>query len=239
VSTLMRGLVGLAALPATTLDGRAVPARLRLAPQLPAGWERLTIRNLRWHDVTADVSIARAAGGFSVHVAPRGGALPIEMHAMLAPGSRQLTRDLLWRPATPGAGTSRGLELVRTETVAAPSTFTLRATPGIRVVPLHEPLELGDLSSRLRVIDATLDGSVYTLRVEGRRGRSYLVRLLAPPTVSVQGAVVLPPAAGAAGTPEGQLLRIDMPPADPASAGAVLRRTDWATATVRVTLRQP
>jgi hypothetical protein len=167
-------------------------------------------------------------------VSPRGGALPIELHAILPPGSRQPTRDVRWRPAASAAGPSRGLHVVRVENVAAPAAFTLRATPGVRVVPLHAPLELGDLSSRLRVIDATLDGSTYTLRVEGRRGRSYQLRLLGPGVRSVQGAALLAPPAGATARPEGDLLRIDMPPADPAAAGAVLKRSDWSTATVTV-----
>ena len=239
MSTLMRGLVGLNALPAGTLDGRPVPARLQLAPQLPASWGWLKIRNLRWQNVTADVSITRDASGLSVEVSPRGGTLPVEVHAILPPGSRQLTRDMLWRPVTPGAAASRGLHVRRFESVTAPSAFTLRATPGVRVVPLHAPLELGDVSSRLRVIDATLEGSTYTVRVEGRRGRSYQVRLLGPGVLSVQGATLLAPPAGTAARPEGDLLRIDMPPADPAPAGAVLRRSDWAAVTVTVTLRQP
>jgi hypothetical protein len=238
MSTLMRGLAGVNALPAGTRDGRPVPARLQLAPQLPAGWGWLKVRNLRWQNVTADVSITRDAGGLSVEVSPRGGALPVELHAILPPGARQLTRDLLWRPVTPGGSLSRGLHLVRTEIVGAPSTFTLRATPGVRVVPLHAPLELGDLSSRLRVIDATLEGSTYTLRVEGRRGRSYQVRLLGPGVVSVQGAALVEPPAGAAARSEGALLRIDMPPADASASGAVLKRTDWATTTVTVRLAE-
>jgi hypothetical protein len=236
MSTLMRGLVGLNALPAATIDGTPVPARLQLAPQLPAGWGWLKIRNLRWRNITADVSISRSAGVLSVEVSPRGGPLPLELHAMLPPGSRQLTRDLLWRPAVPAAATARGLHLMRTETITAPATLTLRATPGIRVMPLHAPLELGDLSSRLRVIDATLDGSTYTLRVEGRRGRSYEVRLLGPPAASVQGATRVAPVQGTSPASEGELLRIDMPPADPSAARAVWKRTDWATATGTVEL---
>jgi hypothetical protein len=239
MSTLMRGLVGLNALPAGALDGRAVPARLQLAPQLPAGWGWLKVRNLRWQGVTADVSIARDGGGLSVEISPRGGALPLELHAILPPGARQLPRDVLWRPVTPAASLSRGLRLGRFESVTAPSAFTLRATPGVRVVPLHAPLALGDVSSRLRVIDATLVGSTYSLTVEGRRGRSYQVRLLGPPALSVEGATRMAPAAAADGGPEGEILRIDMPPADAASAGAVLKRSDWAKVTVRVTLRQP
>jgi hypothetical protein len=241
MSTLMRGLVGLNALPAGTRDGRPVPERLQIAPQLPAGWGWLRIRNLRWHDVTADVSITRNAAGLSVEVTPRGGALPVELHAILPPGSVPLTRDMRWQPLKPGHGTSRGLHLVRIEQVAAPASFTLRATPGVQVVPLHAPLELGDASSRLRVIDATLEGSTYTLRAEGRRGRSYQVRLLAPSVQAVEGATLVAPTAGAPARPEGALLRIDMPPADPAASGAVLKRSDWAAVTVTVQLgpRQP
>jgi len=241
MSTLMRGLVGLNALPAGALDGRPVPARLQLAPQLPAGWGWLKIRNLRWQGVTADVSITRDGGGLAVEISPRGGALPLELHAILPPGARQLTRDLLWRPVTPGVSPSRGLHLRRFESVAAPAAFTLRAAPGVRVVPLHAPLALGDVSSRLRVIDATLDGSTYTLDVEGRRGRSYQVRLLGPPALSIEGATRMAPSAAAASGAEGEILRIDMPPADAASAGAVLKRSDWAkvTVTVRLGSRQP
>jgi hypothetical protein len=109
----------------------------------------------------------------------------------------------------------------------------------VRVIPLHAPLELGDVSSRLRVIDAALEGSTYTLRVEGRRGRSYQVRLIGPGVLSVQGATLLTPTAGPAARPEGDLLRIDMPPADAAAAGAILKRSEWARVTVTVTLRQP
>jgi glycogen debranching enzyme len=236
LSTLMRGLVGLNALPAGTLDGRPVPARLLLAPQLPPSWDRLTIRNLRWQGVAADVAIGRDAGGLTIGVTPRGGPLPIELHAVLPPGARPLTRDLLWRPAGGSRSAAGGLRLARVETVTAPATFTLRATPGVRVVPLHAPLELGDVSSRLRVIDATLSGSTYTLRVEGRRGRSYRLRLLGPAVGAVDGAVLLEPPAGSPARAGGALLRIDMPPADPAAAGAVLTRSDWATAAVTVQL---
>jgi len=157
-----------------------VPARLQLAPQLPAGWGWLKIRNLRWHGVSADVTITRDASGLAFDVSPRGGTVPIEMHAILPPGSRQMTRDMLWRPATPGADASRGLHwygsnrsVRRRRSRCAPRRRARR--------PHHAPLALGDVSSRLRVIDATLDGSTYSLRVEGRRGRSYEVRLFAPP----------------------------------------------------------
>jgi len=235
MSTLMRGLVGLSVLPAGTRNGRQLPERLVLAPQLPAGWTWLKIRNLKWHGVTADIAITRDASGFSMAVSPKGGTLPIEMHALLPPGSVQLTRDTLWQPASPAGDTSRGLHLSRVEEVRVPTTYSLREAPGIQVAPIHAPLQLGDVSSRLRVIDAALDGKTYTLRVEGRRGRSYRIRLLAAHPISVDGAKVLSPAE-ATGKADGYVLQIDMPPADPAAAGAVLKRSDWATVTVTVHL---
>jgi hypothetical protein len=86
------------------------------------------------------------------------------------------------------------------------------------------------------VIDATLDGSTFTLRVEGRRGRNYRVRLLGAAVGTVAGASRVDPPAGEPAHPEGTLLRIDMPPVDPAAASAVLTRTDWAKAEVTVRL---
>jgi len=234
VSTLLRGLLGLNALPAGSHGGRALPDRLVLEPRLPPGWTRLDVRNLRWRGATADVSLRRDGPGMSVTVSPRRGTLPLEWRATLPPGARVLGRDAAWRHDAPAAGPSRGPSLWRFDQVASPATFVLRASGGVEVIPLHAPLTHGDSSSRLRVIDAAYDGNAYTLRVEGRRGRSYLVRLLSPAVRSVEGATLLPPGAG--GFEAGRVLRIEMPPTDAAASGPVLKRTDWAPATVTVVL---
>jgi hypothetical protein len=89
------------------------------------------------------------------------------------------------------------------------------------------------------VIDATLDGSTFALRVEGRRGRSYQVRVLGPALRAVEGASLVEPPSGEAARVEGALLRIDMPPADPKASAAVLTRSDWAAVTVRAQVREP
>jgi hypothetical protein len=238
MSTLLRGLAGINALPADIRDGRALPERLVVAPQLPAGWTWLRIRNLKWHGVTSDVSITRDAAGWSITVSPRGGMLPIELHAVLPPGSRQLTRDVSWRPEVPDGDASRGLRLWRVESVTKPATFSLRATLGIQVAPIHAPLLQGDVSSRLRVIDATLDGDTYALRVEGRRGRNYRLRLFTPHMFTVSGARVVAGdgAQGAKEEPGTSILEIDMPPADRVASVPGPRRADWATASVVVHL---
>jgi glycogen debranching enzyme len=239
MSTLMRGLVGLNVLPAGTRNGRQLPDRLVLAPQLPAGWTWLKIRNLKWRGVTADVSITRDDTGLSVSIAPRGGSLPVEFHASFPPGTSLAGRAgaMGWQAEPPSPGPNRGPRLWRFDEVLTPVLFDIPYAPGIEVAPIQDPLQLGDLSSRLRIIDAWLDGATYTLKVEGRRGRSYQVRMLIPYRMTIDGARVLenlgarPPAVSPI-----RLVAIDMPPADPAASGAVLKRSDWAMMTVTVHL---
>jgi hypothetical protein len=252
MSTLMRGLVGLNVLPAGTRNGRRLPERLVLAPQLPAGWAYLRIRNLRWRGVTADVNVTRDESGLSISIAPRvrwkstgdaltpeARSLPIEIRASLPPGTSLAkgSAGAGWQIEAPAPVPNRGPRLWRFDEVLKPVLFDLPYAPGIEVAPVQDPLQLGDLSSRLRIIDAWLDGTTYTLKVEGRRGRSYQARMLIPYRMTIDGARVLedlgarPPAVSPI-----RLVVIDMPPADPAAAGAVLRRTDWATVTVTVHL---
>ena len=238
MSTVLRGLAGLNALSADTRNGRLRPARLLVAPHLPPGWGYLRLRNVRWHGVTADIAVVRDQDGMSFSVRQKGGVLPVELRAALDPGADPIGREFLWQPVAAGADRSRGLTLARVEEVAASATYRLRATPGIQFAPLHQPLRSGDLSSRLRVIDAQLTGNIYVIRVEGRRGRSYEANLTAPFKIAkVEGATIERWRGDR--TPElasDRVLSIKMPAADPSSGGTRLRRSDWATLTITVTL---
>ena len=95
---------------------------------------------------------------------------------------RQRTADVgrVRLAACPAGSVDRGIRLWRFDQIAAPSTMTLPVSPGVEFLPVQAPLELGAASSRLRIIDAWLDGSTYKIKVEGRRGYPYLARLLVP-----------------------------------------------------------
>ena len=55
-------------------------------------------------------------------------------------------------------------------------------------MPEQAPLALGDAPQRLRIIDTRVEGGVYTARLQGRRGRTYRVRLDVPFAVtSIEG----------------------------------------------------
>ncbi|MEI6668743.1 MAG: hypothetical protein WCP29_11355 [Acidobacteriota bacterium] len=238
MSTLLRGLAGLEALPAGTYMGKAVGARLRIAPQLPPGWGFLRLRNVRWHEVTADIAITRDETGFAISVAPKGGALPVETHFVMEPGAEITTRDPNGKPFRMTGDVSRGARAASVGLATGPSTFAVKFLPGVQVVPIHAPMQLGDESSRLRVIDARLVGAVYTLRVEGRRGRSYQVRLSAPFAIErIDGAVVDrwrgAPDPNIAST---RILKVDMPPADAAAVATKGRGSQWVTRDIVITL---
>lgn len=158
VSGLMRGLVGLQEPPATDAS-----AALTLEPQLPAGWPYLRLRRLRWRDASFDVGFTRDDRGIDVTVANHGRPRPIVVKIALPPA------------AEPEGGV-RELRFAGTST----ETKRLRVRPGIEVAPVHDPLTIGDPSQRLRVIATSVEGNRYIARLQGRRGRTYRVRLLVP-----------------------------------------------------------
>jgi glycogen debranching enzyme len=238
VSTLLRGLVGLDALPVGVRDGKAIGERLLLAPQLPPGWGYLRIKNVKWHDVTADIAITRDANGYAISVIPRGGALPIEVHFILEPGADLLMRDAKGNVIRTSGDTTRGTRASSAGLITGPTTYAVKFQPGIQVVPIHAPLQLGDESSRLRIIDAQLAGKTYTLKVEGRRGSSYSMRLSAPFAIErVVGAVIdrwqgaQTPALASA-----RILKIDMPRLPEGSPAAKSRRSEWVTMEIVISL---
>ena len=57
-------------------------------------------------------------------------------------------------------------------------TLAASARPVIGVELLHEPLRLGERSQRLRILQSSLEGKRFTVRLEGRSGRSYRMRIV-------------------------------------------------------------
>jgi hypothetical protein len=237
VSTVLRGLVGLDIAPAEIRGKARLPERLVLAPQLPADWGWLRIRNLRWHGVTADVAITRDEEKLGVSVTPHGGTLPIETRLWFAQGSAVLQSKPEWRLA-PTAGAARANPYIwRFDQLSRATSFNLEVSPGIEVTPLRGPQALGDVSSRLRIIDTLLDRTSYEMKVEGRRGQTYRVRMLVPfPIKDLTGARF-------ANTPDGkpaasplQFIDITIPSADPAAPPSSRRSREWGRQMVRLTI---
>jgi len=174
---------------AEPVDALAAPPPIRLAPQLPPGWSFLHVRNLHWQNAVFDLDLEQQADSLSVRITPRTGTVPLQLELPLPPGAE-------WLPAKPspfrkidGIDQSRGTWLQASLTVTKAETFVVRYRPGITLVPLHDPMQSGDASHRLRIIDARFANNVLTARVQGLRGHTYRLEVQTPLEITaIEGA---------------------------------------------------
>lgn len=159
VAGLVRGLVGLKEPPATDPEGALV-----LEPQLPAAWDALELKRLRWRDAVFDMSFGRTANALDVRLEHAATPRPIVVKLALPPGAEA--------PATGPEIRFDGRER------QAQRRVTFR--PGITIAPIHAPLRVGDPPQRLRVISTSFDGRRFLARLEGLRGRTYQLRASVP-----------------------------------------------------------
>ncbi|HJS73092.1 MAG TPA: hypothetical protein VJ921_02310, partial [Vicinamibacteria bacterium] len=181
ITPLLRGVVGIG-------SGK-------LFLRIPAGWDRLRVENLRHGGIYHLEWSRRRAGRDTIEtttLSPRdGSALPEIAIARALPTGAKLVGgiQLPWR--VPAGWSSQ--------------TLSIRYRGGIEAVPLHEPLRSGERSSRLRVLDERVEGRSYVARVQGRRGKTYRVRLLEPEPRDIE--VAIPEGAGEWGFHE---IRVDI-----------------------------
>jgi hypothetical protein len=132
----------------------------RLSPQSP-GWI-----DFEWR------ICARAASTISIGPAGVPGKGDRDLH--LLPGGA-LFRSSSSKPLRPGE-TARRRSAVLVEAGTTAQTLTLRYRGGIEVVPLTSP-SAPAIGLPPRILDERLEGGTYVARLEGRRGRTYRLRV--------------------------------------------------------------
>ena len=158
-------------------------AAVRLAPQLPPAWRSARFANLKFRGSVFDLAVDQTAGVVAARVVHRAGApVPVELVLHLPAGAEPVSRRGGDRP-TVGARTPRGTPVTFTARVDGEVRFEARYSGGFRVWAVHEPLALGDRSTRLRIIDATHDGTSARIKIQGLAGARYAVNLEAPARV--------------------------------------------------------
>ena len=195
VSPLVRGLLGLHARPDT----------LRLAPQLPADWQRVDVRNAPFGSGTFDLAVTRTDRTYQIALTSFPGGMlelaPAFPRDAVVSGLRIDGREQPLPPMRAQGDVQRpeGLVVAGGETVVAEFTFSRR---GSDVAVRHEPAEPGAVSQQPRVLrsEARADGLHLTL--EGRAGSTARFALhtdRTPGTLSVPDVALLDaPATGAA-----------------------------------------
>ena len=168
VTPFVRGLLGIEPL---------AGGRLRIAPQLPADWDRVTARGVVAHGTPLDVEIARSAGLMTIRVARGAGAHPPSLViAPALPLDAQL--DGVRVDGRTARATVQRLGDVQFAEVTVPqpgqqtvAEFRYRGGSDVYLdIAAPEP---GARSQGVRILRSRADASALRLLLEGIGGRSY------------------------------------------------------------------
>jgi glycogen debranching enzyme len=176
VTPLIRGLMGL-----EPLDGGT---RLRIAPQLPADWDRASVSHVTSQGASMSVEVARASGLLTIRVVRDGtGAMPALIIAPALPLDAELESvriDGREVRATPRRlGDVQFVEAVLPQ--PGPETRAEFRYRGGTDVYVHSAAPApGARSEGIRVLRSRADAGALRLLLEGVNGRSYDLFLRTP-----------------------------------------------------------
>jgi len=183
---LLRGLLG--------IEARDAGASLHFAPQLPADWDRVEVRNVRAGRARFDLALRRGGGRMSVRInrraegaghggkgAARGGALRFKVAPAFPLDARVLGVRVNGRPAPFDAEQRGDVQFVGTEFgVEGQAEVTFEYEEGTDVYVAREAPRPGARSTGLRVLRSRAEAGGLRLLLEGSGGHSY--------TLGVRGA---------------------------------------------------
>lgn len=187
VTPLVRGLLGLRA--------DAANHRLRVAPQLPAAWDRLRVKHYRLgvHQVSFEINRLNATTLRYQFTKEDDAPLKIELASVL-PALARLARVAIDSRTVRLAPDACAGEPAQTTCklefdLKRQATVEISFSGGVELDVPFRPVELGARSSSLKVLDVNASASRLVLRVEGRPGQTYPIRLRGSQVESVQGGV--------------------------------------------------
>jgi glycogen debranching enzyme len=176
VTPMVRGLLGIEPIG----DG----SRLRIAPQLPPDWERVSARRLVSNGVRLDLEVTRAAGALTIRVSSESGSsVPGLVIAPALPLDAQVESVRVngqpMRPTIQRTGDVQFAELeVASPTAQTTAEFRYRGGSDVYVEIL--PPHPGARSKGLRILRSRADARALRLTLEGVNGQSYELSLRTP-----------------------------------------------------------
>ena len=181
ITPALRGMLG--------LEAGAGGTSLHFAPQLPAGWDWVEVRNLAaGSNAHFDFSLARTEGRMTIRVARRGtppaGAEALRLLVAPAFPLDARVRDVTVEGRPAKFRSTRAGDIQRAEVSldltrpTAEIVFTYDQGTDVYVEP--ETLQPGQRSDGLRVVRARAEGNALRLVLEGRGRRSYTLRVRTP-----------------------------------------------------------
>lgn len=188
ITPAVRGLLGIE----TGSAGRA----LRFAPQLPANWNRLEVRNVRLGDARYSLTYERTAGRIKIIVKRQrtneilpakplndaAGATIITVAPALPLDARVRGVTLQGRPTTFSMARAGDVQRPELSYVAElPDTETVfDYDEGTEVYLAPQPLLRGETNQGLRLLRSRAEAGLLRLLVEGRSGHTYTLGVRTP-----------------------------------------------------------
>ena len=199
VTPTLRGLLGIEA----SAGGNA----LSFAPQIPADWQRVSVRNFATGRARFDFTIERERGRERVLIARRGtdnrnGARAVtsanNSSACVPAGCADSLSHGQWPPAKipdRAAGDVARCEVI-VEAIGAATEIVYAYDEGTEVYLQPEPLLAGQSNQGLRVLRSRADKNALRLTLEGLGGRSYTLRVRTPQRIGEASGVKVSEASG-------------------------------------------
>jgi len=172
---LLRGLLG--------WEPDAPNGAATLAPQLPADWDRLAVRNLWVGGTRIEAVIERDANSAHVLLRSEGPAVRLTYVASVPPGSREARvlvdgRELDIESVPTRHDVKLGVPVALD---GAEHLLEIEWTGGLEVIPPRIELRPGQRSAGLRIVDFLREGDAWRLTVEGSAGTTYRVGVKGEP----------------------------------------------------------
>ena len=161
------------------LDVDAGKQKLRLAPALPADWDSLEVRNIRFENRMLHMKFKRNSRLLSYRFTSEyREKVKIEFAPLLPPGTNILwcklnKKDVPFTTTVSGNGNRVSLE-IRPDGV---DEVEIGYENGISVLPEVSTAKVGYEAEGLRILDAGLDGNVYKILAENTSGSSAVIRV--------------------------------------------------------------
>jgi glycogen debranching enzyme len=192
ITPLVRGLLG--------LEADAINNRITFAPQLPAQWDKVSLRNFRAGDASLDLTLEKSRPPLArKSVSDKTtGALLLRLTSKRQAASDKAATEILFAPAFPTdaqirrvsvGGKAVKFDLIRHAraqlcqvklNVSREETVEIEFIPGTEVLLEPQAAKVGDSSRGLKLISAATEADEFRLSVEGLSETIYELRVRSP-----------------------------------------------------------
>jgi hypothetical protein len=176
VSPVLRGLLG--------LEASGAGRMLTFAPQLPADWDRVTVRNVAAGDARVDLALERGRGEETVTLTRRAGTsgpLRVRVAPAFPLDAAVRSASVDGRPVPTKVARQGDVQRVEVELeVTGSHRVVFRLDEGTGVYASVEAPRRGAMSQGLRILRARAEGGRLRLVLDGRAGRTYAASVRGP-----------------------------------------------------------